>query len=90
MPSSLQYQPRWFFGAVQGAGLDRFLQIAKTSEGLGNVSLTEDQRRHAMEIWNWCQLEGGPFWSYSQDEIKGMLATGEDFPENLQWLCTKM
>lgn len=41
------------------------------------------------QVWEWCQVEGGRYWNYSQGEIREVLKEGADMPLDLQQLIQK-
>eukprot|EP00878_Enallax_costatus_P024783 GHUV01026469.1.p1 GENE.GHUV01026469.1~~GHUV01026469.1.p1 ORF type:complete len:251 (+),score=33.30 GHUV01026469.1:373-1125(+) len=41
------------------------------------------------QVWDWCQLEGGAFWNYSQGEIRELLNSGGQMPPELQQIIQK-
>lgn len=41
------------------------------------------------QVWEWCQLEGGAFWNYSQGEVREMLSKHGVLPPELQRVVHK-
>ena len=37
-----------------------------------------------MQVYDFCQLEGGRFWDYSKGELEEMVASGQPWPEDLR------
>ena len=37
-----------------------------------------------MQVYDFCQLEGGRFWDYSKGELEEMVASGQPWPADLR------
>ncbi|GMH36723.1 hypothetical protein BSKO_04596 [Bryopsis sp. KO-2023] len=78
----------------EGTGESRHLCIfTKTlaSIGIGRLQsmLPGETRTEVKRIWNMCQMEGGKFWEYSQDEIAELLMSKTGLPEDIKQIYQK-
>lgn len=78
----------------KGVGSARHLCIytetlAQLGTGRSMSMLGPETREKVHHVWKACQVEGGKFWNYSQDEVAELLMSSAGLPEDIAQLMLK-
>eukprot|EP00803_Ostreobium_quekettii_P006508 evm.model.scf_1638.2 EVM.evm.TU.scf_1638.2 scf_1638:17370-23436(+) len=77
----------------KGTGAERFVMIFTVwykAQGWCELELTKEKWEEAVQIWQWCQMEKGPFASISRFEVGEMMLSEGGLREDVRELANRM